>query len=324
MPAVLKEFFTSHRLLLAPMAGVSDEAFRMLCLEQGASLGYTEMVSAKGLSYSNEKTHNLLKLGRGEEQVAVQIFGHEATVMAQEAHKIENALGTKLAYIDINMGCPARKIVKKGDGCALMKEPDRARKIIKEVSSAVSSPVTVKFRRGFRQGEDSSLDFASVAEEAGASAVAVHGRYAEQYYQGKADWEVVRRIKEALSIPVIGNGDIDSGYDALEKKTRSKCDAVMIGRASRGNPWIFAEASAALRGKELPEPPSVRQRIEMAQRHAEMLNADGRGSLVRMRKHAMWYFTGLPGASAARRRINECSSIEEFNEVFASLLAKEY
>lgn len=316
----MKAFFSQHRLILAPMAGVSDKAFRTLCVEQGAKLTYTEMVSAKGLSYGNEKTRALLDLAVGEHQVAVQIFGHEAAVMAAQAASISEQMGDRLAYIDINMGCPAKKIVKKGDGCALMKTPDLSVDIVRQVSSATTIPVSVKFRRGFELGVDTSVEFAKRMEEAGAQALAVHGRYAEQYYRGDADWSVIANVKQAVSIPVIGNGDITRGRDVTDMLEHTACDAYMIGRAARGNPWIFASAQAALDGKDEPLAPTAEQRIAYARYHATLLAQEAEHNIVRMRKHAMWYFSGLPGASAARAKINHCSSIDEFNEVFDELL----
>ena len=315
-------FFQTHRLLLAPMAGVSDEAFRALCREQGADLAYTEMVSAKGLSFANEKTRRLLALAPGEDQVAVQLFGHEPDVMARQAAWVEDELGPALAYVDVNMGCPARKIVSKGDGSALMKDPGLAAAIVRAVSSVVEHPVTAKFRRGFAQGEETAPAFARAMEDAGAAAVCVHGRYAEQYYHGRADWGVVARVKEAVRVPVVGNGDVTRGADAAALVAQTGCDAVMIARGAEGNPWLFAQAKAALAGETAPPPPGTGERIAMARRHARLLAAREGKNIVRMRKHAMWYLSGLPGAAAARGKINACVSVEDFDRVFDELLER--
>lgn len=315
------DFFRSHRLLLAPMAGVSDEAFRTLCREQGADLTYTEMVSAKGLSYANEKTRHLLRLAPGEDQVAVQLFGHEPDTMAAQAAWIEDEMGPSLAYLDVNMGCPARKIVSKGDGSALMKDPELAAAIVRAVRAAVKHPVTVKFRRGWAEGDETCVDFARRMEDAGACAMAVHGRYAEQLYRGSADWGAVARVKAAVGVPVIGNGDVRTGADAVALTERTGCDAVMIARGAEGNPWVFAQAKAALAGEPEPAPPAVEERLAMARRHARLLSEREGKNIVRMRKHAMWYMAGLPGAATARARINACVSVEDFDAVFDELLA---
>lgn len=314
------DFFSERRLLLAPMAGVSDEAFRTLCREQGADLTYTEMVSAKGLSYANEKTRHLLHLAEGEDQVAVQLFGHEPDVMADQARWVEQEMGETLAYLDINMGCPARKIVSKGDGSALMKTPDLAAAIVRAVNAAVEHPVTVKFRRGWAEGDETCVEFARRMEDAGAAAVVVHGRYALQLYRGLAEWDSIARVKAAVSIPVVGNGDVKCGADAVALVERTGCDAVMIARAAEGNPWVFAQCKAALAGEPEPAKPSVEERIAMARRHARLLAEREGRNIVRMRKHAMWYMTGLPGAAAARAKINACVSVEDFDRVFDELL----
>lgn len=313
-------FFRQHQLLLAPMAGVSDEALRTLCREQGADLTYTEMVSAKGLSYANEKTRHLLRLAPVEDQVAVQLFGHEPDTMASQAAWIESEMGNTLAYVDINMGCPARKITSKGDGSALMKDPERAASIVRAVVAAVEHPVTVKFRRGWAEGNETAPEFAQRMEDAGAAAITVHGRYAEQMYRGSAEWSVIERVKQTVGVPVVGNGDVRTGADAVALVESTGCDAVMIARGAEGNPWVFAQAKAALAGHSEPAMPTIDERINMARRHARLLSEREGRTIVRMRKHAMWYMAGLPGAAAARGRINDCVTLEDFDRVFDELL----
>ncbi|MEG2933653.1 MAG: tRNA dihydrouridine synthase DusB [Gordonibacter sp.] len=316
----MHDFFRQHRLLLAPMAGVSDEALRTLCREQGADLTYTEMVSAKGLSYANEKTRHLLRLAPAEDQVAVQLFGHEPDTMAAQAAWIEDEMGDSLAYLDINMGCPARKITSKGDGSALMRDPELAVAIVGAVTAAVKHPVTVKFRRGWAEGDETCVEFARRMEEAGAVALAVHGRFAEQLYRGRAEWDAIARVKRAVGVPVVGNGDVRTGADAVALVQRTGVDAVMIARGAEGNPWLFAQAKAALAGDPEPDAPSAGERIDMARRHARLLFERQGRNIVRMRKHAMWYMAGLPGAAVARERINACVTLEDFDRVFDELL----
>lgn len=301
------------------MAGVSDEVFRMLCLEQGADLAYTEMVSAKGLSHANEKTRHLLSRAPGEDHVAVQLFGHEPAAMASQAAWIEEEMGDALAYIDINMGCPARKIVTKGDGSALMLDPDLSVSLVDAVQRAVDHPVTVKIRRGYREDDETAVEFARRMEAAGAAAITVHGRFAEQLYRGRADWGVISRVKEAVNVPVVGNGDIRSGEDAMRMVEETRCDAVMIARGAEGNPWLFAQARASLDHRATPPDPTVEDRISQARRHARLLSRNGGRTIVRMRKHAMWYLAGLPGAAAARGSINGCVTVADFDRVFDEL-----
>ena len=308
-------------VLLAPMAGVNDLAFRQLCVECGVDLTYTEMVSSKALSFANEKTRHLLDRAPNEERVAVQLFGHEPQTMAREAAWVEEQMGDALAYIDVNMGCPARKIVKKGDGSALLTAPDTACDIVRQVSAAVEHPVTVKFRKGYHEGEDVAVEFARRIEDAGAAAVAVHGRTAAQFYSGVADWDVVARVKQAVAIPVIGNGDVRSGSDVVALVERTGCDAVMVGRAAQGDPWLFARVKAALQGGEEPASPTVEERVAMAHRHAEILSHRMGNNLVYMRKHVMWYLHGIPGAAHARGELNRCVTLSDFDRVLEGLLA---
>ena len=315
----LLSYLRANRILLAPMAGVTDLAMRSLCIELGADLTYTEMVSSMALQYDSKKSLDLMRVAENEERVAVQIFGHEPAVMAKEASFIEEHLGKRLAYIDINMGCPARKIVSKGDGCALMNTPDLASKIIKEVVNACECAVTVKFRRGYYSNEETAVEFAKMAEASGAAACAVHGRYAQQLYTGRASVEAIARVKQSVCIPVIGNGDIVDAASALNMKQETACDSLMIGRAAQGNPWIFAQVKAAFDGNVCSFFPNSEERIEMALRHAELLAQTEKYNIVRMRKHAMWYVAGLPGAAKARARFNYCSSLADFQAAFLEL-----
>ena len=318
----LHQFLSGKKVILGPMAGVSDKAMRTLCIQQGADMTYTEMVSSKALLYESKKTQNLLEVAPAEKQIAVQLFGHEPATMAHTAAWVEDYLGDTLAYIDINMGCPARKIHTKGDGSALMRDAQLAANIVRETVSAIDHAVTVKFRRGFFQGEETAVDFAQRMEDAGASACAVHGRYAQQMYQGKSDRGVIARVKAAVSIPVIGNGDIKNSEDALAMFAETKCDSIMIARAAQGNPWVFALIKAALHNEMPPAFPTTEQRLEMARVHAQLLAQQQDHNICRMRKHAMWYVAGLPGASNARSQINRCVTLHDFNTVFDELLAR--
>jgi nifR3 family TIM-barrel protein len=241
--------------------------------------------------------------------------------MAKQAAWIEDTIGANLAYIDINMGCPARKIVSKGDGSALMQTPDLAAEIVRAVKSAVSAPVTAKFRRGFAEGDETAPAFAKILEDAGADALCVHGRYSRQMYRGSADWDCVAKVKSSVTVPVIGNGDVKSASDALELHERSTCDAIMIARAAQGNPWIFTQVQAALHGYPAPQSPTISEKLAMAMRHARLLEQREGKNIARMRKHAMWYVSGLPGAAEARGRLNYCSTLQDFEQVFQELAA---
>lgn len=312
--------FDNRKVILAPMAGVTDEVFRELCIEQGADLTYTEMVSAKALSYNNRKTQDLMRLSPLESKVSVQIFGHEPETMAAEARTIQELLGESLFAIDINMGCPARKIAGKGDGSALMRNPELASSIVAAVKASVTCPVTVKFRRGYELGNETAPELARRLEAAGADALCVHGRFAQQLYRGSADWDVIAKVVDAVSVPVIGNGDVACGRDAKRMLDETGCQAVMIGRGAQGNPWVFADVKSVLTTGEAAQAPSIVERVSLAKRHAHLLSERCGRNIVRMRKHAMWYCAGLRGAPKIRGAINQASSYEEFETLFDELL----
>ena len=321
--------FGKYKVILAPMAGITDVVFRELCKEQGADLTFTEMVSAKGLSYASEKTRNLVDVAPSEDEVAVQIFGHEPETMAQQAQWICDQLGDRLALIDVNMGCPARKIVKKGDGSALMKEPDLAAKIISSIRSIVDVPVTAKFRRGYYEGEETCVEFAKALEQAGVDAVTVHGRYATQMYRGESCSDSIARVKEAVSVPVVGNGDVKCADDAISMIERTNCDAIMVARASLGNPWIFRDLNVAFDdlandSSEDNAPnaaPTIQDRISAMLRHAKLLDESDDLNIRKMRKIAPFYIKGIDGAAKARGELSQCTSYEDFEKV-ADLLSQ--
>lgn len=313
---MVDSLFANRKIILAPMAGVGDVIFRELCRELGAQLTYTEMVSAKALSYNNEKTAHLLDLSPLEDKVTVQIFGHEPKTMATQAAGIEQSIENRLFAIDINMGCPARKIAGKGDGSALMKDPHLAADIVRKVTHAVSCPVTVKFRRGYEIGNETAVEFAHYMEDAGADAVAVHGRYAQQFYRGSADWNVIKQCKAQLSIPVIGNGDVVDGKSAVALLSETGCDAVMVGRGAQGNPWIFKDIANALAGNFSYAGPTITEKMQLATRHAAMFAERIGNEIPQMRKHAMWYVAGTKEASATRRKINKAITFEDFAQIF--------
>ena len=306
---------TDFPVILAPMAGITDLPFRLLCKEQGCDVMVTEMISAKALYYGNKNTIPLLQTEKEEQPLGVQIFGSDPELMGQMAHKLEEQ---KFAFIDINMGCPVPKIVNNHEGSALMLQPELAGQIVKAVSEAVSLPVTVKFRLGFDDDRKNAVSFARILEDNGAAAVAVHGRTREQYYSGTADWDMIRQVKENVSIPVIANGDVFSGEDALAIREQTGCDGIMVGRGAKGNPWIFREIRAALDGKPIPDRPEPEEVIAMILRHAELsIHYKGEFTGIReIRKHTAWYTAGMRGASKLRDAVNQVSNYEQLKALF--------
>ena len=300
-------------ILLAPMAGYTDIVFRALCVSFGCDLTYTEMVSAKGLSFGNAKTADYLTLGDNEASVAVQLFGHEPDLLADVAREVCDKLGERLCCIDLNMGCPAQKIVSNGDGSALMRTPALAGAIVEAVKKASAVPVTVKFRKGW--DGDTCVSFAKVLEEHGADAITLHPRTRVQQYEGTADRSAIAAVKAAVSIPVIGNGDITSGQSAKEMLERTHCDGLMVGRGALGRPWIFREIKAALRGEPYA-PPTVEERLRIALEHAERIEAQkGAHGLVELRKHLPRYLVGMRNAASLRVRLNEAKSVSEIRQL---------
>jgi len=310
----------ANNVLAAPMAGVTDKSFRVLAREFGCGLVYTEMISDKALTMGNRKTHAILDIEGEPPSVAVQLFGRDPEVLAKAARMAE-AEGACL--VDLNMGCPTPKIVKNGEGAALMKNLDLAARIVAVVSAAVRLPVTVKFRKGWDETSVNAVPLARLAEENGAAAVTVHGRTRNQFYSGKADWDIIGEVKQAVNIPVIGNGDIWEPQDAREMIGRTGCDAVMIGRGAMGNPWLFHRTATYLEtGVLLPEP-APDERIGVALRHLRLMTEfKGEKVAVReMRKHLAWYLKGLPGASRARVSINKAETMAEHINILTSYLA---
>lgn len=299
-----------NNLVLAPMAGVTDLPFRLLCKEQGAGLICMEMVSAKAIMYRNKNTEALLEIHPKERPVSLQLFGSDPDIISEMAKRIEER---PFSILDINMGCPVPKVVNNGEGSALMKNPALAEAIVAKTVKAIRKPVTVKIRKGFDDSMVNAVEIAKACEAAGASAIAVHGRTREQFYSGKADWGIIARVKESVSVPVIGNGDVTDGATAVRLMKETGCDGIMIGRAVRGNPWIFREIRAYLETGETIKRPTPEEMRETVLRHAA-LQLETKGEYIgirEMRKHVSWYTAGYPHSAGLRRRVNEMETFED-------------
>lgn len=308
-----------NNVFLAPMAGVTDIVFRIICRELGCGLVYSEMVSAKGILHNNKNTQSMLEVADEERPAVIQLFGSDPDILAQMAKKTEQYAD----IIDINMGCPAPKIVKNGEGSALMKNPELIGRIVKSVSSAVSKPVTIKIRKGFDDSCINAPEIAQIAEENGAAAIAIHGRTREQYYSGEADWDIIKEAKKRVSIPVIGNGDVDSPQKAKALFEHTGCDAIMIGRASEGNPWIFKRTIHYLKTGELLPEPTIEEKLTLALRHLDML-VKYKGEYIgvrEMRRHLGKYVKGIPHSAEARFYINKAETQKEMVEFVEKLLS---
>lgn len=311
-----------NNVILAPMAGVTDLPFRVLCKEQGAGLLCMEMVSAKAIYYGSKNTEELMKISPAEMPVSLQLFGSDADIMADMAKKIEEK---PFAILDINMGCPVPKVVNNGEGSALMKNPKLAEEIITKMVKAVKKPVTVKIRKGFDEAHLNAVEMAKIAEASGAAAVAVHGRTREQYYAGKADWDCIRAVKEAVKIPVIGNGDVTDALSAERLLKETGCDGVMVGRAAQGNPFIFREITEYLETGVIPPKPTLAEVRATIERHARMqMEEKGEYTGVReMRKHLSWYTVGYPNSAKYRQMINSMETMEELLHSLDMVFPKE-
>ncbi len=309
-----------NNVILAPMAGVTDLPFRILCKEQGAGLICMEMVSAKAIYYQNKNTEKLLEIHPDEMPVSLQLFGSDPEIIREMAKRIEER---PFAILDLNMGCPVPKVVNNGEGAALMKNPRLVEEILTGLVKAIRKPVTVKIRKGFDEEHVNAVEIARIAEACGVAAVAVHGRTRQQYYSGRADWDIIAAVKDAVKIPVIGNGDVTDAAAAKEMLRQTGCDGVMIGRAAQGNPWIFREVKAYLETGVMPPGPDLREVRELVRRHAALqLQYKGEYTAVReMRKHLAWYTAGYPHSARFRRTINTMETMEELlsglEEIFA-------
>lgn len=320
VPLDIRALLASGNVILAPMAGITEAPFRAICKRLGAGLTCTEMIGSKALHYNptGKKSEALLKLSPEETPCAVQLFGCDPQVMAEQATRIVERHGDDVALIDINMGCPVPKVVARGEGSGLMRTPALAAAVVGRVAEACGVPVTVKIRKGWDDSEVNAVEFARAMEAAGASAVAVHGRTRRQHYRGQADWDVIADVKAALSIPVIGSGDVFSARDAKAMIERTGVDGVMVARGAQGNPWIFREARALIDFGEEAAPASAAERVAIAREHAaELVAIQGEWAVKRMRKHVCWYVAGLPDASVVRERVNAVVGSRELDELLA-------
>lgn len=305
--------------VLGPMAGVTDLPFRLLCKEQGAGLLCMEMVSAKAILYKNRNTESLLEIDPRENPVSLQLFGSDPEIISKIAHQIEDK---PFDILDLNMGCPVPKIVNNGEGSALMKNPKLAGEIIRETVKAIDKPVTVKIRKGFDDEHINAVEMAKIAEDAGAAAVAVHGRTREQFYSGRADWDIIRQVKEAVSIPVIGNGDLLTAEDVIAMEAQTGCDGFMIARGAQGNPWIFRQILHYFETGEHLAKPTLEEVTQMILRHARMM-LEFKGEYIgirEIRKHAAWYTAGYPNSARLRVAINNVESFEALEELLMNNL----
>lgn len=317
----ISNLYFENYVFLAPMAGVTDIAFREICKDLGCGLLYTEMVSAKGLYYGSNNTEALMQISDLEKPVAIQIFGNDPKILASACEVFNER--TDICMVDVNMGCPVTKIVKNGEGSALMKNPKLAAEIIKEMKKVSTKPITVKFRKGFDSNNVNAVDFAKYMEDAGVDAIAVHGRTREQMYQGKADWDIIRAVKDNVKVPVIGNGDVFDVEAATRIKEITNCDGIMIARGAMGNPWIFREIMQAIKGEEVIYPTAV-EKIDMCIRHLDLAVKyyEEIKAVREMRKHTAWYIKGLNNCTEIKDKINSKRNYEEVKQVLLDY--KEY